>query len=50
MKQIKYLDVKPGPIVKQMLAAVEDKWLENPDLTRDEALEIIKNEYKKLIK
>lgn len=47
---IKYLDVKPGPIVKQMLKAVEDVWLDDPNLTRDEALEIIKKEYKKIIK
>ncbi len=47
---MKYLGVKPGPIVKQMLAIVEDAWLEYPDLSREEALELIKKEYQKNIK
>ena len=44
-----YLSIKGGPVVKQMLSAVEDAWLENPEITKEECLEIIKKEYQKLI-
>lgn len=47
---IKHLGIKPGPIIKQLLMAVQDKWLENQELTREEALDIIEKEYKNLIK
>lgn len=33
-------NLKPGPQVKHILAAVEDAWYENPDLTRDQAMQI----------
>lgn len=33
-------NLKPGPQVKHILAAIEDAWYENPNLTRDQALQI----------
>jgi len=41
--------VRPGPIMKEILKAVEDEFFNNPDMTREEALQIVKNfidEYK----
>lgn len=43
------MGIKPGPIFKDILGAVEDAWYENPDITKEEALEIIqtqRNQYK----
>lgn len=37
------LGVKPGPKIKEMLGYVEDAYLENPNLSREEALQILKN-------
>jgi poly(A) polymerase len=34
---------KAGPWVKEIMAAVEEAWLENPDMTRDDALTIVAN-------
>lgn len=36
------LGIKPGPAVKAALEKVKDAWFENPNLTRDEALQIIR--------
>jgi poly(A) polymerase len=36
------LGIGPGPRIKTMLQIVEDMWMENPTLTRDEAIEAIK--------
>lgn len=36
------LGFKPGPKFKEILSAVTDKWFENPNITRDEAMEIVK--------
>ena len=47
---MEHFSIKPGPIIKQLLLSVEDKWLENPDLTREESLEIIEKKYSDLIK
>lgn len=41
--------VRPGPIMKEILKAVEDEFFNNPDMTREEALQIVKDfidEYK----
>lgn len=37
------LGIKPGPVFKKILATVQDAVDEDPNLTRDEALEIVKN-------
>jgi hypothetical protein len=34
--------LKPGKIVGQLLGLVTDAWYENPNLTREQALEIVK--------
>jgi poly(A) polymerase len=39
--------LKAGPWVKNILSHVEDAWLENPNLTRDEGLQIILREVAK---
>ena len=52
------LGFKPSPIFREILDAVQDAWYENPNMTRDDALEIVKgiklknniNEIKTLIK
>ena len=36
------LGLKPSSIFKQILSAVEDAWLENPNLTKDDAINIVK--------
>lgn len=41
------LGIKPGPIIKNLLMAVEDAWFTNPALTPDEALVIVQKEYEK---
>jgi poly(A) polymerase len=56
IKQI--LGIKDGPMVGKVKTAVEDAWYENPNLTRDEAIEIVKqfkieneiNEIKRIMK
>jgi poly(A) polymerase len=35
------LGIKPGPIFKEILDAVQDAWYENPNISRDEAMEIV---------
>lgn len=35
------LGMKPGHIFKEILDAVQDAWYENPNITRDEAMEIV---------
>lgn len=39
------LNIKPGPIIKILLAAVEDATYENPHLSRAEALRIVKDTF-----
>ena len=36
------LGVKPGPIMAKLLGAVTDAWYENPNITRDDALAIVR--------
>jgi putative nucleotidyltransferase with HDIG domain len=36
------LGLKPGPIFSQILSAVTDKWYENPNISREEAIQIAK--------
>jgi len=45
---IKTLGIKPGPIFKKLLAAVEDAWMDTPGLTKDSALDLVRKEYEKL--
>lgn len=35
------LGVKPSPLFKEILSAVEDAWFENPNITKDQAMEIV---------
>jgi hypothetical protein len=42
---MKALNIKPGPVLKSILQAVEDAWYENPGLDRDSALGIAKAAY-----
>jgi hypothetical protein len=36
------MGIKQGPIFKDILAAVTDAWFENPNISKEEALEIVK--------
>lgn len=38
-------NLKPGPIIKNLLSAIENAWFENPKMTRDDALQIAKAVY-----
>ena len=38
------LGLTPGPLFKELLSKVLDAWCENPNITKEEALEIINNE------
>jgi poly(A) polymerase len=42
------LGIPPGPILKRLLAAVEEDWYENPNISREEALMRASREYQKL--
>ena len=42
---VKYLGIKPGPVIKSLLQAVEDAYFENPKLTKKQAMDIIKRKY-----
>jgi putative nucleotidyltransferase with HDIG domain len=42
---MQHLNIKSGPIIKQLLKKVEDEWFENPNLDKNSALNIIKAEY-----
>jgi tRNA nucleotidyltransferase/poly(A) polymerase len=42
-KDISDLGIKPGPIFKKIFDVIDDKLLENPSLTKDEALSIAKS-------
>jgi len=44
-----YLNIKPGYIIKHLLNQVKDAYFENPKLSKEEALNIIKKEYEKTI-
>lgn len=37
------LGLKPSPLFREILDAVQDAWYENPNMTKEDALEIIKN-------
>jgi poly(A) polymerase len=39
------LGYKPGPIFGKILEAVEDQHLENPELTRDEAIDFVRSTF-----
>lgn len=41
-KDLLDLGLKPSPLFKDILSAVEDAWYENPNLTKDEAMSIVK--------
>ena len=36
------MGLKPSALFREIMAAVQNAWYENPNLTRDEALEIVK--------
>lgn len=39
---MKQFNIKPGPAIKHLLAAVEDAWYNDPNITRDDALQVVK--------
>lgn len=43
---MKILNIKPGPMIKELLKQVEDAYFENPNLTKNQAIAIIKRAYK----
>ena len=43
---MKRLKIKPGPMIKELLKAVEDAYFENPGLTKQQAYAIIDKMYK----
>lgn len=42
------LGIKPGPMVKQLLAAVQDLWYEDPSLDPETAMRAVQSAYEKL--
>jgi len=42
---MKILNIKPGVEVKNALEFIKDKWLENPGITREEAIYFLKQKY-----
>jgi len=40
---IQLFNLKPGKIFKELLQLVEDEYLENPEITKEEAIKIIRN-------
>ena len=52
------MGVKQGPLVGKILSAIQDAWYENPNLTKEEAIEIVNkmklekeiNEIKRIMK
>ncbi len=47
---MKALEIKPGPLVKTMLAVVADAWFENPDISKKEALGLVKKTFMEMAK
>jgi len=45
-----HLNIRPGPLVKTMLEVVIDAWMENPDITKQEALDLIEKTLKDMAK
>jgi len=39
---LKEMGIPPGPIYKKLLELVTDKWFENPNISKEEAIQIIK--------
>lgn len=35
------LGLKPGPIFRTIMDSVQDKWYENPDLTKEDAMSVV---------
>jgi putative nucleotidyltransferase with HDIG domain len=42
---MRHLGLSPGPKIKELLLAVEDAWLENPEIDKDRCFEIIEKVY-----
>ena len=47
---MKALGVKGGPWIGKLLALVQDAWDENPNITKDQAIELVKVGYKEIKK
>lgn len=47
---IKLLNIRPGPMISTLLSSVTDAWYENPELSRDDALKLVKNKYEEKVK
>jgi hypothetical protein len=40
------MGLKPGPVFKDILGKITDAWFEDPGITREKALEIVRNHLK----
>lgn len=45
---MKTLGIKRGPIIRDLLSAVQDAWFGDPTLSAEEAMSIVKKEYERL--
>jgi poly(A) polymerase len=45
---MKTLGIKPGPVVRDLLAAVQDAWFGDPSISPEEAMGIVRKEYERL--
>ncbi len=45
---MQHLNIRPGPLVKIMLDVVSDEWLENPAISRQQALDLIEKTLKSM--
>ena len=39
---LKEMGIPPGPIYKKLLELVTDKWFENPNISKEEAIQLVK--------
>ena len=46
---IEYLKIRPGKIIGILLKKIKEAYLENPKITKDDALNIVKKEYQKIL-
>ena len=45
---MKATGVRPGPIVRVLLDVVNDAWLENPDITKQQAIDLVVKTFKEM--
>jgi poly(A) polymerase len=47
---IQRLGISPGPMISSLLSVVADAWYENPDITKEDAIRLIKNKYSDIVR